>query len=472
MSYEQPRYINESQADLFQNMQNKIDSAVLTSKTTIAREKYQADVKRNQDIVLGGNASAKVIKGINDTNYGDEFTTSKVDSFFDNYETSDGRTISWAERAKELTMEMRQQPKPENYGDLKAELEFINSSPKNLKTSLENLTSQLDIEDREIDLTGDSGPLLASYILSGKPGYKPGESGFDYKMRRGPNNSIEYVFSGSGNINGKEINFPDGEYVLNSNDLQALQDGDKDLIQSIPSETDQINGVIKDSNLFKGAEYNDKGERTGGSFENEIDLYRMDGDFVAGENGTVMKVKGSDMIAMGYTNVDPDATYDFQTWNIDRTKVRKAMQQSININVAEFLDPSSGDVDRARSYWNNRLAPSLGTEPMEVDLMRDAFGEFDEVASMSDEDVKSLWSEATGAWPSDLTQLNKYQKAAFHKVYTDRAVNQVVSEMNRDPFARKTGAFVDEENELSTAKGFVDEIDKSRKGSFDFKKKS
>ena len=472
MSYEQPRYINESQADLFQNMQNKIDSAVLTSKTTIAREKYQADVKRNQDIVMGGNASAAVIKGINDTNYGDEFTTGKVDSFFDNYETSDGRTISWAERAKELTMEMRQQPKPENYGDLKAELEFINSSPKNLKTSLENLTSQLDIEDREIDLTGDSGPLLASYILSGKPGYKPGESGFDYKMRRGPNNSIEYVFSGSGNINGKEINFPDGEYVLNSNDLQALQDGDKDLIQSIPSETDQINGVIKDSNLFKGAEYNDKGERTGGSFENEIDLYRMDGNFVAGENGTVMKVKGSDMIAMGYTNVDPDATYDFQTWNIDRTKVRKAMQQSININVAEFLDPSSGDVDRARSYWNNRLAPSLGTEPMEVDLMRDAFGEFDEVASMSDEDVKSLWSEATGAWPSDLTQLNKYQKAAFHKVYTDRAVNQVVSEMNRDPFARKTGAFVDEENELSTAKGFVDEIDKSRKGSFDFKKKS
>jgi len=455
MSYEQPRYINESQADLFQNMQNKIDSAVLTSKTTIAREKYQADVKRNQDIVMGGNASAAVIKGINDTNYGDEFTTGKVDSFFDNYETSDGRTISWAERAKELTMEMRQQPKPENYGDLKAELEFINSSPTNLKSSLENLSSQLNIEDREIDLTGDSGPLLASYILNGKPGYKPGESGFDYKMRRGPNNSIEYVFSGSGNINGKEINFPDGEYVLNSNDLQALQDGDKDLIQSIPSETDQINGVIKDSNLFKGAEYNDKGERTGGSFENEIDLYRMDGDFVAGENGTVMKVKGSDMIAMGYTNVDPDATYDFQTWNIDRTKVRKAMQQSININVAEFLDPASGDVDRARSYWNNRLAPSLGTEPMEVDLMRDAFGEFDEVASMSDEDVKSLWSEATGAWPSDLTQLNKYQKAAFHKVYTDRAVNQVVSEMNRDPFARKTGAFVDEENSLKTAGNII-----------------
>ena len=472
MSYEQPKYINESQADLFQNMQNKIDSAVMTSKTTIAREKYQADVKRNQDIVMGGNASAEVIKGINDTNYGDEFTTGKVDSFFDNYETSDGRTISWAERAKELTMEMRQQPKPENYGDLQAELNFINSSPANLKTSLENLSSQLDIEDREIDLTGNSGPLLASYILSGKPGYKPGESGFDYKMRRGPNNSIEYVFSGSGNVNGNEINFPDGEYVLNSNDLQALQDGDRDLIQSIPSETDQINSVIKDANFFKGAEYNEKGERSGGSFADEIDLYRMDGDPKPGETTTVRKVKGAELQKLGYTNVDPDAVYDFETWNIDRTKVRKALEQSINTNVAEFLDPSSGDVDRARSYWNNRLAPSLGTEPMEVDLMREAFGEFDEVASMSDEDVQSLWTEATGAWPSDLTKLNKYQQAAFHKVYSDRAINQVVSEMNKSPYELKAGSFINEDQEITTAKKELSRLQGKNQDVLEIKKNS
>jgi len=457
-------------------MQNKIDSAVTTSKTTIAKQKYRADVEMNQNIVQAGNASANVIESINKQDYGDQFTTNKVDSYFDNYETEDGRTITWAERAKEITMEMNKKPRPENYGDLKAEIDFINNSPASIKTSLENLTSQLDIEDREIDMTGKSGPLLASYILNGKPGYKPGQSGFDYKIRRGPNNSIEYVFSGSAIINNKEIKFPDGEYVLNSNDLQALQDDDRDLIQGIPSETDQINSVIKDSNFFKGAEYNDKGERTGGSFENEIDLYRMDGDFVAGENGTVMKVKGSDMIAMGYTNVDPDKTYDFQTWNIDPSKVRKAMQQSININIAEFLDPSSGDIDRARSYWNNRLAPSLGTEVMEVDLIREAFGKIDEVAKMKDgpdkdKFIQEKWQEAIGAWPSDLDNLTPYQKAAFHKVYTDRAVNQVVSEMNRDPFARKTGAFVDEENELSTAKGFVKEIDESRKGSFDFKKK-
>jgi hypothetical protein len=450
MSYQQPRYINESQADLFQNMQNKIDNAVLTTKTTIAREKYRADVKMNQDIVQAGNASAALIKDINNKNYGDEFRTSKVDALFDNYETADGRTISWAERAKELTMEMRQNPKPENYGELKAELDFINGSPELVKNSLENMVSQLDIKDREIDMTGNSDPILASYILSGKAGFAPGQ-GFDYKIRRGANNDIEYVFSGSATINGKEFKFSDGEYVLNSKTLQDYEDTDTDIIQGIPSETNQINSVIRDSNLFKGAEYDDDDVRTGGSFENEIDLYRMDGDPVPGETTTVMKVKGSVLQRMGYSNVDPDKEYDFETWNIDATKVRDAMSQSINNNIAGFIDPTSGDIDRARSYWNNRLAPSLGTEVMEINEIREAFGKFDEVASMSDEDVKSLWAEATGAWPSNLTELTPYQRAAFHKVYTDRAVNQVISEMNKDPFARRAGTFVDEEQEVKTA---------------------
>jgi len=468
MSYTQPKYINESNADLLQNMQSKIDKAVDTSKRTIAAEKYRSDVFNNQRIVAAGNASAGVIKKISDQDYGDEFTTSKVDGFFDTYETKDGRTITFAERAKELTMEMNQKPKPANYGELKAELDYINSSPEAVKTALTNLSSQLDIEGREVDLTGDSNPLLAAYVLMGKPNFKPGESGFDYKIRR-KGNTTEFVFTGSAEIDGETISFPPEGYVLNEKDLAALESSDKNLIQGIPSETAQINNAIKDSNIFKGAEYNDKDERTGGSFEGQIDLYRMSGDPKPGETTTVMKVRGSDMIAMGFTNIpDPDAMYDFQTWNIDRTKVRDAMQESINVNVAEFLDPTTGDVDRARSYWNNRLAPSLGTEVMEVDLIREAFGEFDEVANMSDEDVQSLWDEATGAWPSDISKLTKYQRAAFHKVYTDRVVNQVVSEMNKDPFARRTGAFEDEAQNVITAQNVYDEQVEGDAGSFDY----
>ena len=469
MSYTQPKYINESNADLLQNMQSKIDQAVDTSKRTIAAEKYRSDVFNNQRIVKAGNASANVIKKISDQDYGDQFTTSKVDGFFDTYETTDGRTITFAERAKELTMEMNQKPRPENYGELQAELNYINSSPESVKTALTNLTSQLDIEGREVDLTGDSNPLLAAYVLMGKPNFKPGESGFDYKIRR-KGNTTEFVFTGSAEIDGETISFPPEGYVLNEKDLAALEQADKNLIQGIPSETAQINSAIRDSQIFKGAEYNDKDERTGGDFSAQINLYRMDGDPKPGETTTVMKVRGSDMIAMGLTgSFEPDKIYDFQAWNIDTNKVRKAMQESINSNVAEFIDPTTGDVDRARSYWNNRLAPSLGTEVMEVDLIREAFGQIDEVAKMEDGPAKDKfiqekWQEAIGAWPSDLDKLTEYQRAAFHKVYTDRVVNQVVSEMNRDANARRTGAFVDEEQSIVTAQSAFDDISEASQG--------
>ena len=52
---------------------------------------------------------------------------------------------------------------------------------------LENLLSQLDTTGRDIDQTGNSNILLASYIFQGKNGYKPGESNFSYKMVPGPN---------------------------------------------------------------------------------------------------------------------------------------------------------------------------------------------------------------------------------------------------------------------------------------------
>ena len=129
MSYENPKYINTSNADLFQKMQDKIDSAVLTSKKTIAAENYKKNIINNQNIVEAGNASANFIKDMNANDYGGKFNQGVVSGFYDTYEGPDGEITTWAERAKNITMQMNQSPKPENYGELAAELEFINSSP-------------------------------------------------------------------------------------------------------------------------------------------------------------------------------------------------------------------------------------------------------------------------------------------------------------------------------------------------------
>jgi hypothetical protein len=416
MSYTSPKYINTSQADLYQNLQNTISKVVTDTKKANKQEEYEADVQKNAEIVAGGNASAQSIKNQNSHDYGGEQNSSLVESYFDNYTTPDGKVMSYEERAKEIAMELEKKPKPENYGKLKAELEMINGAPQAMHTGLENLLSQLDTTGRDIDQTGNSNILLASYIFQGKNGYKPGESNFSYKMVPGPNGSIDFVFSGEGEVNGNNIGFKGGSWSINSKELSALENGDKDIIQSKISETSQVNSVIKDSNFFPNAEYNDDGEITsyGKLGDNFVESFRMEGDADDPGNTTKIKYKDSD-----------GETKTMDVWNLDKNKIRDRVQQSVNVNLGEFLDPQTGDLDRARSYWNNTLSPTLGSDPFDIDVAREAFGDIPEVANMSDEDVKSKWKEAMGAWPSDIKNLTEYQKVMFHKVYTDRAVDDI-----------------------------------------------
>ena len=416
MSYTGPKYIKTSQADLYQNLQNTINKVVTDTKKANAQQKYKDDVQKNSVIVAGGNASALSIKNQNSHDYGGEQNSSLVESYFDNYTTPDGKVVSYEERAKEIAMEMEKKPKPENYGELKAELQTINDAPQTMHTALGNLLSQLDTTGRDIDQTGNSNILLASYIFQGKNGFKPGESKFSYKMVSGPNDSIDFVFSGEGEVNGNKIGFKGGNWKINSKELSALESADKDIIQSKISETSQVNSVIKDSNFFPNAEYDEKGEITsyGKLGDNFVESFRMQGDPDDPGNTTPWEYKNTD-----------GETKTMTVWNLDKNLIRERVQQSVNINLGEFLDPQTGDIDRARSYWNNTLSPTLGSDPFDIDIAREAFGDIPEVAKMSDEDVKSKWKEAMQAWPEDIKNLTEYQKFMFHKVYTDRAVNDI-----------------------------------------------
>ena len=85
MSYEQPKYINESQADLFQNLQNTINESVLTSKKTIADQNYRNELYNNETILEGQNASANVISDVNKNQSGSQITVGKTDQFFNSY---------------------------------------------------------------------------------------------------------------------------------------------------------------------------------------------------------------------------------------------------------------------------------------------------------------------------------------------------------------------------------------------------
>ena len=168
MSYEQPKYINESQADLFQNLQNTINESVLTSKKTIADQNYRNELYNNETILEGQNASANVISDVNKNQSGSQVTVGKTDQFFNSYtEDEDGNTISYAERAKQITMKLREKPKPSNYAELQAELDWIDRSPETMKDTITNVASQFNLDDiQNIDKTGNSDVLLAAMIFN------------------------------------------------------------------------------------------------------------------------------------------------------------------------------------------------------------------------------------------------------------------------------------------------------------------
>ena len=430
MSYENPKYINKSNADLFQKMQDKIDSAVLTSKKTIAAENYKNNLIKNQNIVAAGNASANFITKMNENDYGGKFNQGVVSGFYDSYEGPDGEITTWAERAKNITMLMNQNPKPENYGELQTELEFINNSPAAMQTGLENLASQFNTEGRDVDLTSASNPLLAAQVIMGKPGFEPGKSNFkmDVKMNKTTNPpTYDYVFTGSmEDVDGNTVAFEPSPYIVNSQDLADYEAQDKEFIPGIPSETIQVSENITDSGVLQGATFDEKG--------NIKDFGTYDIHSLRASGTTADDTNSKQYID---PNLEPPNN-TYRVWDIDRSKLRQKMLPNILLNVQEFTSPQGGDLQDARAFWNNKLATRAASQPYDINLIREAMGEFPEVAKMSDDEVKDLWEESTSAWPSDMTKLNKYQKKAFERLYTDLMVDETYKLLESNIEQRKT----------------------------------
>ena len=430
MSYENPKYINTSNADLFQKMQDKIDSAVITSKKTIAAQNYKDNLIKNQNIVTAGNASANFIKKMNENDYGGKFNQGVVSGFYDTYEGPDGEVTSWAERAKNITMQMNQNPKPENYGELATELEFINNSPAKMQAGLENLASQFNTEGRDVDLTSASNPLLAAQIIMGKPGFEPGKSNFkmDVKMNKTTNPpTYDYVFTGSmEDVDGNIVAFEPSPYTVNSQDLADYEAQDKEFIPGIPSETIQVSENITDSNILDGVTFDDKG--------NIKDFGKLNIHSLRMPGATADDTNSKEYID---PNLEPPNN-KFRVWDIDKAELRKKMIPTIDLNVQEFTSPQGGDLQDARAFWNNKLATRAASQPYDINLIREAMGDFPEVAKMKDEKLQEIWDDAISAWPSNIEKLNKYQKRAFERLYTDLMVDETYKLLESNIEQRKT----------------------------------
>ena len=400
MSYRNPKYINQSVQGSFDKLQNTINASVTQAKRVEKDQELKSEADANRGILAASNQSqATITRNAANNVVGNQMSRGKVGDYFSSYPA----------RAAEIAMEMAKTPKPENYGELQSELQWINDSPETMKGMLTNAQSFLNIKDMsDIDPNQNKDILLASQVFNGELGFTE-ENGFSYAFQKGEGNSIEMVFKGEGYIppmkNGKAntdpndlVSFPPNGYPMNSAGMEAMQMQDQSLIVSTPKMSKQINSALQGTNILAGANFNDKGVYTGGGIFNKELL------------GTEVETKTIDGKDFEFLKVDPD-------------KVAGAMNLELTQQVDSFIGPE-GDNGQARSVWNMRIAKDSQATVFNEDLAKQAFPNLGDDTKA----LKAAWAKGSGIW-NYKDDLGEEQKAVFNVMYRKFIVDDVVKTM-------------------------------------------
>lgn len=401
MSYRNPKYINQSVQGSFDKLQNTINASVTQAKRVEKDQELKSEADTNRGILAASiQSQATITKNAESNVVGNQMSRGKVGDYFSSYPA----------RAAEIAMEMAKTPKPENYGELQSELQWINSSPETMKGMLTNAQSFLNTKDMsDIDPNQNKDILLASQVFNGELGFTE-ENGFSYDFQKGEGNSIEMVFKGEGYIppmkNGKAntdpndlVSFPTDGYSMNSAGMEAMQVQDQSLIVSTPKMSKQINSALQGTNILAGANFNDKGVYTSGGTFNKT-LLGTETEEHTGPDGGIVMLK----------LVDPD-------------KVASAMNLELTQQVDSFIGPE-GDNGQARSVWNMRIAKDSQATVFNEDLAKQAFPKLGD----DTEALKAAWAKGSGIW-NYKDDLGEEQKAVFNVMYRKFIVDDVVETM-------------------------------------------
>ena len=401
MSYRNPKYINQSVQGSFDKLQNTINASVTQAKRVEKDQELKSEADTNRGILAASiQSQATITKNAESNVVGNQMSRGKVGDYFSSYPA----------RAAEIAMEMAKTPKPENYGELQSELQWINSSPETMKGMLTNAQSFLNTKDMsDIDPNQNKDILLASQVFNGELGFTE-ENGFSYDFQKGEGNSIEMVFKGEGYIppmkNGKAntdpndlVSFPTDGYSMNSAGMEAMQVQDQSLIVSTPKMSKQINGALQGTNILAGAIYNDQGAYKSGGVFNKT-LLGTETEEYTGADGKIVVLK----------LVDPD-------------KVASAMNLELTQQVDSFIGPE-GDNGQARSVWNMRIAKDSQATVFNEDLAKQAFPKLGD----DTEALKAAWAKGSGIW-NYKDDLGEEQKAVFNVMYRKFIVDDVVETM-------------------------------------------
>jgi len=354
MSYTNPKYTYVSQQPAFERMRQEM----LQAGKTIA-DKNEVERKKGEvlDAQARGASQAFINKAVEYNSVGDQNTQSIVQKLF----------AGTGKRVGELTR-LTSGPNPQceidgNCEQLMTELATLNSGPNTVKTFVENLSDQLDYSDiANFDPGQNSRAQQASNIFGGKMGFNP-KDGYSYEMQSKGDGSYDIVFKYDGGEDGKGFFNPETgeyetEYRLNSAGLENVSANDGSIFNETPSTTNMMNTLVKEGNLFFGAEYNEDGSRVPGTGQYNLEQFKLEG-----ETQTFTDSKGN---VSYYEQIDGNKIKD---------KFKLPIAEQIEGFIGNVDDDLPGEQDaKARSYWNMVLSKEA-LNAFDEDLLVDVFGE-------------------------------------------------------------------------------------------------
>ena len=416
MSYRSPRFIPQDTGQAW----STVTTAGVDASTTIAKKKAdhaESERLRGEELAKAGNLEqqsfidSQVKHG---QSYGDH--KGAVDTFFD----------GWSQKIGELKMAtMGTEPQCGKEGgfefmgktltcdEAKNKLAVMKNAPDDMKTFIEDMSSQLDWKSiKNFDAGQNPDVLLAAQIFEGK-GEFADRNNYNYEIVEGADGGYDMVFYSGG----KEVT------RLNNEGLGSVQG---DLWETTASQSQISNGVVQYGNLITNAEFTEDGEYVQGSGDLDLSKFIPQQDMIIDEETGEEIPNPEQNLAEEYKDFYEKTTYLVdkgpppkyeEGWVLKTTAGALLNNSQFNLGVEQELSAFLGDDEtnqpanhgQMKTYWNKVLR-------MKSKYSADAYDESIAKAVWGEGDHSDKWGAAFGYWDKD-KELGPDEEKLFAEIF-------------------------------------------------------
>tara|TARA_R100000808_G_scaffold8118_1_gene23119 strand:- start:9984 stop:11393 length:1410 start_codon:yes stop_codon:yes gene_type:complete len=447
MSYRSPRFIPQDTGQAW----STVTKAGVDAAATIAKKKAdhaESERLRGEEIAKAGNLEQqsfidKQVK--HGQSYGDH--RGAVDTFFD----------GWSQKIGDLKMAtMGTEPKcaqegfefggvPMSCDEAKNKLAVMRQAPDDMKTFIEDMSSQLSWKDiKNFDAGQNPDMLLAAQIFEGKGEFADRDN-YNYEIVEGKDGGYDMVFYAGG----KEVT------RLNNQGLGSVQG---DLWETTASQSKIANGVIQYGNLINNAEFTEDGEYVQGSGDLNLREYLPQIEMIEDPDNPGEEIPDPDQNFEDYyeetralVDKGPPKVYD-DIWVmktspgalLNNAKFMNGINEELEAFIGNDFNNQPRNDGQMKTYWNKvlRIKSNYSVDAYDEDIAKAVWGEGDH---------RDKWSDAFGYWDKD-REISESDQLLFEEIFRRNNAQLASQFLNgQDPVRRQIN-----HNEIQMYPGFLE----------------